>query len=335
MNDVDRRVSRLNPVPLDAVEDAAHTPQALALLQRVLDEPASGQMRPPARSWAVRRRRSATRRFSRLPIVAGASVLVLAGTAIGWALTQASSRDTVSVQCLISGSDTIIPAITGDPVADCAAQWRRDHGGEPPPLVAYDNGHGGITVVPADQTPPAGATPLPGRALQNVAIVQAQQALDDLIHGLNSGCFDNATAVEETTRILTRFGMGDWAVQPAPPSDVPAASGEQAPRERCVGTAIIDAANRTVLLRALGGPLPAQAPYQRLAARLRVLSQECLPLDVMARRVRSIADDLGLSEARKEYQLTEITEKDAPCTTIVETVGGTIFLILRGPAASE
>jgi hypothetical protein len=327
MNDVDRRVARLNPVPLVDVSGAERTTEAVLLLERLLDQPIPGSRR--TRSPGLRHPRAAGRRL-RLPVLVGVA-LVLAGTAIGWAITATSARDTVSVQCLSAGGDTIIPAVTGDPVADCAAQWRRDTGSEPPPLVAYDNGHGGITVAPADRPALPGATPLPDGATQNEAIVQVQRSLDDLVGGLNSGCFDNPTAVEMTTGILARFGMQDWTVNPAPPADLSGSSGSQEP---CVYTVILDPATRTVTLRALGGALPADAPYSKLAARLRSLSTECMPLDAMTERVGAILDELGISEARHEVERTEIPEHDAPCTTVTETVGGSIFLVLRGPAAS-
>jgi hypothetical protein len=332
MNDVERRVARLNPVPPDAVKGAARTPEALRLLQNVLDEPILGPALPPSHARGLRRPH-ATGRHLRLPVIVGVS-LVLAGAAIGWALTTTSARDTVSVQCEIEGSDTIIPSITGDPVADCAAQWRRDTDRNPPPLVAYDNGHGGITVAPAGQAPLPGARPLPGGATQNVSIVEVQQSLDDFVRGLNSGCFDNRTASEMTTRILARFGMEDWTVRSVPSTDVSSSSAAPAAPQGCVGAAILDPAIRTVVLRALGGTMRPGAPYERLAERLRSVAEECMPLDATAKRVRSIADELGLSEAAHEYQLTEIPENDAPCTTVNETVGGTIFLILRGPATT-
>jgi hypothetical protein len=135
-----------------------------------------------------------------------------------------------------------------------------------------------------------------------------------------------------TTGILTRFGMTDWTVLPAPPAELSGSSSTA--REQCVQTAILDPATRTVMLRALGGAMPAEAPYMKLAVRLRTLAQECLPLKAMTERVRSIADELGISETRNEVQLTEVIEHDAPCTTITETVGGSIFVVLRGPAAT-
>ena len=77
--------------------------------------------------------------------------------------------------------------------ADCALQWQRDLGTIPPPLLAYDNGSGGVTVLPRDIKPPAGYERLPGRS-QDVALIQLQQSLDDYVNGLNSRCLDSTAA---------------------------------------------------------------------------------------------------------------------------------------------
>jgi hypothetical protein len=130
-----------------------------------------------------------------------------------------------------------------------------------------------------------------------------------------------------TTGILARYGMQDWTVVPAPPGDLSGSS-----KERCVGTSILDPAERTVSLRALGGAMPADTQYSKLAARLRSLSTGCMSLDAMRERVGTILDDLGISEAGNEVQLTEIREHGEPCATVTETVGGSIFLVVRGPA---
>jgi hypothetical protein len=334
MNDVQKRVSAMNPVPIEDVKEAARTPEALALLRRVLDEPIATPPLSPSHRWRTGAPRRVTRLRLRLPVVAGVSAIILAGTAIGWALTN-SARDTVSVQCQIAGSDTVIPATTGNPVEDCAAQWRRDTGTNPPPLVAYDNGHGGILVAPADQPPLPGATPLPTGATQNVSMIEVQQSLDDLVGGLDSGCYDNATAVTMTTQILARFGMADWTVRPAPSTDFspPSTSSVAPASNQCVDTAILDPTTSTVMLRALGSPASPDAPYEKLAAKLRSIAQGCLSLDATAQQVRTAASELGLSETANQYQVTEVQVKDAGCTTIDENVGGTIFLILRGPAS--
>jgi hypothetical protein len=301
---------------------------------------ASTTLPEPARDRARR-----PRRRRRVTILIAAAVAVVGSTALGWALLS-SARDTVAVECVIEGTDTIIPAASGDPVADCAAQWQRDTGNPAPPLTAYDNGVGGVTVLPASQTPPPSYSPLPNGTVQNVAMVQMQQWLDDYVVGLNSGCFGDATAVPMTEQALVRFGLVGWTVVPAPQRDraasasQPVPTGQQAPVARqddgqlCVNVGILDASSTTVTLMVSSGPGPGGSTEQQLAAALRPIAQQCLPLDEAARQVRSAADALGLSEDARDYELTEVPDPAADCTTITENVGGTIFLVLRGPASS-
>jgi hypothetical protein len=253
-----------------------------------------------------------------------AAAIGIAGGAIAWALSNGSGRDTTSVQCLIGGNDTIIPATTGDPVQDCAAHWRRRTGSNPPELVAYDNGLGGITVMPADQAPLPRATALPAGEAQNVSLIALQQSLDDYISGLRSGCYDSATATAMTQQALARFGLTGWSITLETEAEGAA--------ERCINIAAVDPAARTVELQGSPGGRPSSdAEYVQLAAKLRAVAERCMPLEVAAREVRSAADSLGLSEAGSGYELTEVPDNDAECTTIVENVGGTIFLIIRGP----
>src|SRR5205085_2100789 len=131
---------------------------------------------------------------SRRPLVLALAVVVAAATAAAaWAILGSSAQETTSIECVIAGTDTIIPASSGDPAADCALQWQRDLGTTPPPLVAYDNGEGGVTVIPSGEKPQAGWTALPGRS-QDVALIQLQESLDDYVNGLNSTCLDGAAA---------------------------------------------------------------------------------------------------------------------------------------------
>jgi hypothetical protein len=274
------------------------------------------------------------RRVSRsVTVVLVAASIALAGGALAWALSSGSARDAVSVQCLIRGDDAIIPATTGDPIADCTAYWRRSTGNNPPELVAYDNGVGGITVTAADHAPLPGATAMPSGATQNVPLLAVQQSLDDYVSGLRSGCFDSDTAIGMTQQTLTRYGLADWAVSSdADPAPTSTASPGSRNSDTCFDTSVLDPATRTVQLRGThGGGVSPDAQYMELAVKLRTIAQDCLSLDAATAQVRSAADGLGLSEASNGYELTQIPEKGARCTTVVENVGGTIFLILRGP----
>lgn len=258
----------------------------------------------------------------RIPVIAAASATtVVAGAAIGWAITSSGATDTVSIQCEINGADTIIPASSGDPVTDCAAQWQRETGTTAPQLIAYDNGHGGITVAPATQTPPPSSSPLPAGSTQNVSAITLQESLDDYIAGLPSSCHSTDAAVAFVRQELQAAGLSDWTVSPPSNSADGAAN--------CANIAIVKAKSQTVLLRALGGPTPSDLPFMKLAHRLRQLSG-CESADALARQVQAAATDAGLSEAAHQYQLTTVRNADK-CAVVHETVGGTIFLTVRGP----
>jgi hypothetical protein len=47
--------------------------------------------------------------------------------------------------------------------------------------------------------------------------------------------------------------------------------------------------------------------------------------------VRAAADSLGLSQSARTYDLNTARDNSLRCASIYETVGGTIFLTVRGP----
>ena len=97
------------------------------------------------------RRRPARRRR----LVLAVAVLIAAATATtAWAVLRGSAaHETTSVQCLIGSSDAIIPSTSGNPAHDCAVDYRREFGTAAPQLAAYDNGRGGVTVIPRSAKP--------------------------------------------------------------------------------------------------------------------------------------------------------------------------------------
>jgi hypothetical protein len=304
------QLAELPRVTDEQFTELAHPDVRDELLARVVSSPVSVE---PAQSRRLRHR---------LPVIAAASATaVVAGTAIGWAITNSGATDTVAVQCEINGADAIIPATSGDPVADCAAEWQRETGTNAPRLVAYDNGHGGITVAPASQQPAPSSSPLPRGSTQNVSAITLQESLDDYISGLNATCHSTDGALAFVRQELQAAGLQEWSVS-APPDGADGSS-------TCANTAIVDAKSHEVLLRALGGPEASDLPFMRLAQRLRNLSG-CYSVGELTQRVRATARDLGLSEAAHEYQLTTVPTAGS-CSIVHETVGGTIFLTIRGP----
>jgi hypothetical protein len=261
--------------------------------------------------------RHAARR--RRPLVLALAVVVAAGTAAGaWAIFGSSARETTSVECVIAGTDTIIPASSGDPAADCALQWQRDLGTTPPPLAAYDNGDGGVSVLPRSEKPPAGFEPLPSGS-QDVALIQLQESLDDYIGGLNSSCLDGPAATALAKAKLAEFGFRGWTVSVRNQGS-------------CTNSDIVDPASKTVTLISGDVTTGRETTFQKLAVKLRPVARNCESLPSAVASVRAAAGDLGLSESARTYELDAVTDGSLRCASIYETVGGTIFVNVRGPS---
>jgi hypothetical protein len=75
-----------------------------------------------------------------------------------------------------------------------------------------------------------------------------------------------------------------------------------------------------------------QTVFEKLAARLRPNTQTCESLSAAVVSLRAAASGLGLSENARGYDLNTVTDNSMRCATIYETVGGTIFLDVRGPS---
>ena len=267
-----------------------------------------------------------TSRRRRLVIAAVALALVATATAATWVVLRgAPARETTSVQCLIGASDAIIPSTSGNPAHDCAVDYKREFGSAAPQLAAYDNGLGGVTVIARSAKPQAGWTRLVSG--QDVDLIQLQDSLDDYINGLTSNCLSSAAATSLTQSKLAQFGFTGWTIARRTPAAT-TSSGVST----CWNADIVDPASQTVTLMASGVPagLPETA-FEKLAAKLRPLTQSCESLPAAIRAVRAAASALGLSESARGYDLNTVTDSSMRCASIYETVGGTIFLTLRGP----
>lgn len=264
-------------------------------------------------------RRGSRTRPRRALVLAFAVVAVLGVTAAAWAIFRSSAQETTSVQCLIAGSDTIIPAISGNPAGDCAVTWKRDNGTTAPPLAAYDNGHGGVTVIPRSERPQAGWTRLASGS-QDADLIQLQTSLDDYIGGLNWSCLDAAAATKLAEAKLAQFGFTGWTVS------VRSGPGT------CVAGDYVEPAKQTVTLIPTDVSNGPETTYEKLAVKLRPLTQSCQSLPSAVAAVRSAAGELGLSESARTYELNAVSDDSLRCASIYETVGGTIFVTIRGPS---
>jgi hypothetical protein len=292
-----------------------------------------------SRAWRTTRRRR--------PVVLALAVVVAAATAAGaWAVLHGSAaQETTSVECVIAGVDTVIPSSSGDPAHDCAVEWQRELKTAAPRLVAYDNGHGGITVLPRHQTVPGGYKRLVGP--QDVDLIQLQTSLDDYVNGLNSSCLDGAAAASFAQSKLAQFGFTGWTVavkggRPSPPTTLPAPKAipgtKTAPTvstigtRTCVAADIVDPTTQTVTLSPTDAATGRKTVFEKLAGKLRPVTQTCESLPAAIASVRAAASGLGLSENTRGYDLNTAADNSMRCATIYETVGGTIFLDVRGPS---
>ena len=299
-----RRLAAVSDVDATAVFGAAGREE---LLDGVMRAPV-GRGRPA---------KPATRRS----LVVALAVIAAAALAGGaWALFGSAAHETTSIECSVDGTDTIIPAVSGDPAYDCARILKDDTGTDPPPLAAYDNGTGGVTVLPRSTTPPSGFKRL--QAGQDVALIQLQDSLDDYIGGLTSSCLTTKAATALTEAKLRQFGFAGWTVA------LRNASGSRL----CTSSEIIEPGTQTVTLIPVETPTTPETTYQKLADRLRPVAQKCESLPNAVSSVRAAASDLGLSETARTYRLNRVTDNSLRCASIYETVGGTIFVTVRGPS---
>jgi len=102
-----------------------------------------------------RSRREAVLRWARRAAVPLAAAALLIAAAVAWVVVQAG--DQPALRC---PDGAAIRPVTGDPVADCAAEWRRSKAQSPPPMTAYDDGRGGVHVLLEGEAAPPGYTAL-------------------------------------------------------------------------------------------------------------------------------------------------------------------------------
>jgi hypothetical protein len=261
--------------------------------------------------------------------LAGGAALALGSTvavaAVGMSPEQ---RETGIFNCVIGDlpggaqGGGIIGSVTGDPVTDCQADYERVSGNPAPPMIAYSNSRGGLEVLPAGVTPPAGYQPLPAGAKQDVELIELNEALGDTISGLNADCFTEAEAVTRSQALVQRLGFTSWTVTVDRTRTMPAAhcwsAGAHGPDHpvRVMKLGVADSKENASLLA--------------MAQQLRPSLTECWDRGTAVARVATAASAAGIPQ--DHVQVTQVDVSSAPCTVIHLSAGGAIFAILRGPA---
>lgn len=265
------------------------------------------------RSTAGRSERRARRRITAVAAVLLSMLTV--GTA--WALTR-QPEQTTRILC---PENLVTAAVSGDPVADCA-RVLNDAGIEPPAMVAYTNQQGTVTVVEVGADIPAGLQPLEGDFRQDVSIIEFEAALNDVTTGLDADCYSTDEALPIVERAITDFGF-EWTVDVSRTAD----------GESTCAVSYLEPETSTVGLTAVDGSAPGDdQPWIALGSQLTAgLDEQCLDLSQAASLANDLAEELDMTEM---MSITETEDEQAACTRATVTVGGMVFVDLRGPAAN-
>lgn len=250
----------------------------------------------------------------RITVVA-AVLLSLLGVGAAWAL-MGQPEQTTRILC---PENMVIAAVSGDPVADCAAALE-DVGVEPPEMVAYTNEAGAVTVKEAGGEVPGNLRALGEGFRQDTAIIELEATLADVTRGLVADCYTTEEAIPVVENALDRVGL-DWAIDVVSEADGESrcAYGFPQPETSSVG------------LTSMEAELPSEdQPWTELGRQLsEALDAECLNLAEATAIVERLAEDLGMEEMSS---ISQTTDEHALCTRATVTVGGAVFVDLRGPS---
>jgi hypothetical protein len=201
----------INPVDPDTLPDPSRSPDALAVVERILrGDIAATEERS---WWSVRR--APRRRIYLVPVVAVVALVV--GT-LAWALTQGPTKQ-LSVGCYESASldakTAIVSPDDSPPVEACRAVWLSGVFGQPPPpLQACVLPSGAVGVFPS---PDGNSCDLLNLAPASTAAetptppaVALQKALVDKF--LRQRCVAESAARRIIQRELRRLHLEGWRV---------------------------------------------------------------------------------------------------------------------------
>lgn len=312
---------RSNPVQAPPAFDATST---TALLNRA-------QAAAPAPQ--PRRRRS-------LAVTASLSAVALTGaTGAAYAVYWQSADTALQIDCAVGtaradferfgGGGSILSTSSGDPVQDCAAEYRRLEGGQAPELRAYEHGKSFITVVPADWLVPQDWQPLNGAFRTDPLRVELESRLSDQIEGPEATCSEVGAADRQVRAELADLGLTGWTVERL----------EQANRADgtswCAIAFLDGSGGNTVLLQGLEReePIPGTTDsVDGITVRLRTaIVEKCLALPEARVAAEQAVRDSGASVS--DAIITTLADPAATCTRVDFVPAGLISIVLRGPAS--
>lgn len=315
----DKYVRRL---PLVSDEQAAllsNRSAKQALFEEITTMPTTPDTVPPAAAQT-----SAGQRVPRRTLVLVTVMSILSLAAIGGAAVMWPAEKTTSVSCHTdTNTETVVDSVTGDPVEDCKRAWR-DTGQEPPALIAYDNGQGGISVLPAEEQAPDGWEPMDSGAVQDPHLIQLKAALADYGSGLHAKCHALPEARDVAQREIDRLELKGWSVR--------AERGEADGTSTCTYF-YLDPANRAVVLIPQEEVAPPDGPFTAFARELStVLEEDCRTVPEAAQVARETAVQHGVDMGLAVH---EVTDGTLDCARSDVTVGGGVEVTVRGPEGNS
>ncbi len=219
------------------------------------------------------------------------------------------------------------PALTGDPVADCARY--QELAGLPPieDPVAFRDDWFPVVVVPRDQVP-ADAELLDVATPGDLAAQELQASLHDSVDGPATGCLDPATATAAAQAELDRLALADWRVEVAPD----AGTGE------CSGI-VVDTGQR--LLTVL--PTEASETMETLVARGDIVPEVLALRNQLRAQIADTCVDLTAAETvvaralgtAHHWPTVAVEDPEAACTRVDLEVGGSVQVTLHGPRPTD
>jgi hypothetical protein len=309
----------------------------LELLRRI--DPAAGPVTGAGKDdiLAAARLANAPRRTVRrrgLTVAASiATVLAAGGGGIAYALLSGQPpASALKINCAAGVEATefrrtheftaVLDTTTGDPVADCAAEYARLNGAAPD-LRAYSSGSVFVWVVPVSWPVPDSWQPLPQDFTNDATRLELKQRVDDRVDGPNSQCMTVDDAVSLVNTYFTELHQVGWNVERGSTSDA---------ARTCAQVSIDESAAKTVVVQTVSeaSTAPADAQDVRLATAIRRnVTGACLDLD----RARAAVNDAitGSGADPRGVSVVQSPDRAARCSRVDMVVGGRITIVLHGP----
>lgn len=303
---------RMLPLPSDdearlRSDDSARR----ALLQEVLMSDPT-----PSRSRWLRHRRV---------VVGGAVAAVLVGAGAVAVADVFTSGTQLYAGCLINGGDADTVGggfsdlrLSADPVGACQEEWVTHVGTEAPPMTAYVDAEGQVSVIPDGWKVPDGLDALPADVTPDTSLVDLEFALNN--EGSDFGaCLDQAQGEALARSILDELGLTDWSVQTHPEAEW---------GDGACAVAGADAETSTVFLNARPDDGGLAQHFPALAEFIAMTEAECLALPAAVTRLEeTVGTEMGI------IKLTQVEDAAADCTTVEVVSGGSVFVELTGPSS--